>query len=107
MKLLKITGLLAIVAAVSACSEGGPMVNGANDKTRDFGIDEKSLTELKAGIWVDPNGCQHWIIDDGVEGYMDARRTPDGRAVCDDAAQRNTASGDFKSGGTELMGDPI
>lgn len=21
-------------------------------------------------IWVDPDGCQHWVMDDGVEGYM-------------------------------------
>ena len=22
------------------------------------------------GIWVDPDGCEHWVMDDGVEGYM-------------------------------------
>ena len=21
-------------------------------------------------IWVDPDGCEHWVMDDGVEGYM-------------------------------------
>lgn len=34
------------------------------------------------GIWIDPDGCEHWAMDDGAEGYMDARRTPDGRPVC-------------------------
>lgn len=24
----------------------------------------------KPTIWVDPDGCQHWVMDDGVEGYM-------------------------------------
>jgi len=38
--------------------------------------------EYTATIWIDPDGCEHWVMDDGFEGYMDARRTRDGRAVC-------------------------
>ncbi len=34
------------------------------------------------GIWIDPDGCEHWIIDNGFEGYMTPNRTPDGRPVC-------------------------
>lgn len=34
------------------------------------------------GVWIDPDGCEHWAMDDGTEGYMDARRTRDGRPVC-------------------------
>ena len=67
----------------------------------------KPLTELQAGIWIDPNGCHHWIIDDGVEGYMDARPYPDGRPVCDSSAVRNSVGGAFKAGGTSLQGDSI
>ena len=22
------------------------------------------------GVWVDPDGCEHWVMDDGVEGCM-------------------------------------
>lgn len=33
-------------------------------------------------IWVDPDGCQHWVMDDGAEGYMTPNRTRDGRPVC-------------------------
>ena len=22
------------------------------------------------GIWIDPDGCEHWVMDDGAEGYM-------------------------------------
>lgn len=33
-------------------------------------------------IWIDPDGCEHWVMDDGAEGYMDARQTRDGRPVC-------------------------
>ena len=33
-------------------------------------------------IWVDPDGCTHWVFDDGAEGYMSPRRNRDGSAVC-------------------------
>lgn len=33
-------------------------------------------------IWIDPDGCEHWAMDDGAEGYMDNRMTRDGRPVC-------------------------
>lgn len=33
-------------------------------------------------IWVDPDGCQHWVMDDGAEGYMSPHRTREGRPVC-------------------------
>ena len=54
----------------------------AGDTTRDFGIDEGDLSAMQAGIWIDPNGCDHWIIDDGVEGYLTPRLRPDGIPVC-------------------------
>ena len=79
----------------------------ANNKAIDRGFDAKPLIELQAGIWIDPNGCHHWIIDDGVEGYMDARHYPEGRPACDPSAVRNSVGGAFKAGGTSLLGDPI
>lgn len=33
-------------------------------------------------IWIDPDGCEHWVMDDGAEGYMDPNRRRDGSAVC-------------------------
>ena len=33
-------------------------------------------------IWVDPDGCEHWVMDDGAEGYMTPHVTRDGRPVC-------------------------
>ena len=92
--------LVAALGALSACSD-------TEDKTVDRGFDNKHLSQLKAGIWVDPTGCHHWIIDDGVEGYLSARLDPYGKPVCSDTDQRNTASGLFKSGGSKLIGDPI
>ena len=33
-------------------------------------------------IWVDPDGCEHWAMDDGAEGYMTPHVTRDGIPVC-------------------------
>ncbi|AUQ69367.1 hypothetical protein [Phaeobacter inhibens] len=93
------TALLASVAiGLAACDE-------KVDKTVDRGFDSKDLSQLKAGIWVDPTGCDHWIIDDGVEGYLSQRLAPDGRPVCSGVAPPNTATGPFKSGSS--VEDPI
>ncbi|MFK7743819.1 MAG: OmpA family protein [Roseobacter sp.] len=35
-------------------------------------------------IWVDPDGCEHWVMDDGIEGYMTPHVTRDGIPVCRD-----------------------
>lgn len=95
MNLVKLCGLLAIAASVSACDEG---LGVKGDKTVDRGLDAKDLSQLKAGIWVDPNGCDHWIIDDGVEGYLSQRLDKYGKPVCSGVAPPNTAIGPFKSG---------
>jgi hypothetical protein len=75
------------------------------DKTVDRFIDSKHLSELKAGIWIDPNGCDHWIIDDGIEGYLSQRLSRDGKPVCSGPPLANTAIGGFKSG--SAISDPI
>lgn len=39
--------------------------------------------KIEWGLWVDPDGCQHWWADGGTEGYMVARRDPKtGKPVC-------------------------
>jgi hypothetical protein len=101
MNILKITTLVGLVAFVTACGEQGP------DKSIDRGIDAKHLSQLEAGIWVDPTGCDHWIIDDGVEGYLSARLDKYGKPVCSGVADPTYTAGDFKKGGTSIIGDPI
>ncbi len=39
-------------------------------------------TSYKATIWVDPDGCQHWVIDTGIEGFMSQRLDGAGKPVC-------------------------
>lgn len=100
MNMVKPLVAFSLIGLLAACDgQVGP------DKTRDRGTDSKHLSQLKAGIWVDPNGCDHWIIDDGVEGYLSARLDPYGKPVCSGVAPPNTATGPFKSGST--VGDAL
>lgn len=92
---------IAGVVSLSACVDGTV----GDYKGIDRGIDAKDISQLIAGIWVDPNGCDHWIIDDGLEGYLSPRLTPDGRPVCSGVAPPNTAVGPFKEG--SAVGDTL
>ncbi len=33
-------------------------------------------------VWVDPDGCEHWVMDDGFEGYMTPHVNRQGIPVC-------------------------
>lgn len=33
-------------------------------------------------VWVDPDGCEHWVMDDGTEGYMTPHVNRQGIPVC-------------------------
>jgi len=99
MKLIKGAALIAVAASLAGC------VDNKEDKTVDRGIDSKHLSQLKAGVWIDPTGCDHWIIDDGAEGYLSARLDKYGKPVCSGAAPPNTAIGPYKSG--SAIGDPV
>ena len=99
MKLIKGLALVAIAGSLSAC------VDNKEDKTVDRGIDSKHLSQLQAGVWIDPNGCDHWIIDDGAEGYLSQRLDKYGKPVCSGAAPPNTAIGPYKAGSP--ISDPI
>jgi hypothetical protein len=39
-------------------------------------------TRFQPTIWVDPDGCEHWVMDTGLEGYMSLRLQADGKPVC-------------------------
>lgn len=100
MTLNKLCAISAILV-LTACERP------SEDKSIDRGWDEKPLSELQAGIWIDPNGCDHWIIDDGVEGYLSPRLDHRGRPICSGTPDRSTAIGDFKGGSSSLIGDAL
>lgn len=99
MKLAKFTLAFVAVSALAACEGGGR----GPDKGTDYGTDKKDLSQLIAGIWVDPNGCDNWIIDDGLEGYLSARLDKYGKPVCSGAAPANVVTGPRRGGATGLF----
>lgn len=111
MKIVKATVLVVAGLSTAGCAErvlnsieGGDR-SGPGERQVDAGYeDSKHLSNLVAGVWVDPNGCDHWIIDDGVEGYLSERLTPDGRPVCSGVAPPTIVVGPFNSGTTNTVG---
>lgn len=91
MKVFKLALIVPAASLLAACAV-------PPDKSRDRGIDSKDLSQLQAGIWVDPNGCDHWIIDDGLEGYLSPRMDKYGKPVCSGVAPPTVATGNFKRG---------
>ncbi|MEC3860327.1 hypothetical protein VK792_03445 [Mesobacterium sp. TK19101] len=90
---------IAIVSLVlaSACTDEGLRGYPA-DKTIDRGIDSHPLTDLQWGIHIDPDGCDHWMADDGFDGYYVARLDKYGKPVCSGVAPPTYTAGDFKGG---------
>lgn len=99
MNFLKLAFALPLAGLAAGC------VADKQDKSVDRFIDSKNLSTLQAGIWVDPNGCDHWIIDDGIEGYLSQRLDKYGKPVCSGVAPPTVATGDFKAGSP--VPDPI
>ena len=53
---------------------------GVDAQTRSQGGRDKGV--YTPTIWVDPDGCEHWVMDDGVEGYMTPHTSRQGIPVC-------------------------
>ena len=97
---------LAGMMGLAGCAGNNP------DKSEDRQRFDPSgdLADMRAGIWYSPQGCQYWIIDDGVEGYLSPRYNPQtGLPVCVDVPPDfpGLATGQFKQGSTRIIGDPI
>ncbi len=64
---------------------------------QDQGTDEGDLIDGQAGIAYDPDGCQVWIIDDGIEGYSSPRFNPKtGLPICDGKYPPGTVIGPYE-----------
>ncbi|SLN13851.1 hypothetical protein ROJ8625_00425 [Roseivivax jejudonensis] len=97
MNRLTLSAVLGAAMLVSACVDEG-LRGYPPDKSIDRGINAHSLKELQWGIWVDPDGCDHWMADDGVEGYQVNRLDKYGKPVCSGVAPPTYTAGDFKGG---------
>ncbi len=63
-----ISGVVAVAGSISAAQENSQ-----------GGLDRGQYIP---NIWVDPDGCEHWVMDDGAEGFMTPHVTRDGLPVC-------------------------
>ena len=106
-------GLAAL--SLSACTgfEGVRTMSGPNDfiaVAADLGRDSNSNDMDNAGIAVTPDGCQAWVIDDGVEGRASNRLDPvSGLPVC--VGTPGVVYGPYQSGtpgiADRVPGDPL
>ena len=102
IKSASIPGVLAAALVLSGCTAGlapyqqspATVIATAYDTGRDQGV----LTEGDAAIAYDPDGCQGWIIDDGIEGYSGRRYDPvTGLPVCNGLYPPGTVLGNYQS----------
>ena len=102
MNIIKGGVLLLGLVGVAGCVSVRPSTGSGNEVVaigEDRGFDRGSLSQLESGIYIDPDGCHIWMIDDGLEGYWSRRRDPvSGLPVCTDVAPPNSIVGDFRSG---------
>ena len=86
-KFFSTPAVMLMLAAVTGCSDGlQPYVQSPDTviaTAADRGRDKIGLQDGGAAIAYDPDGCQGWIMDDGVEGYTGRRFDPvSGLPVC-------------------------
>lgn len=108
MKIVSIPSALAAALLLSAC-EGGPLsiegtqrYSGPNSviaTSEDQGSDPGVLSDGRAAVAYTPDGCQVWVIDDGVEGYASQRNDPvSGLPICNNRFPPGTVVGNYTSG---------
>ena len=102
IKITSIPGLLAVAFVLSGCTAGLAPYQAGPDTViataYDTGHDQGLLVEGDAAIAYDPDGCQGWIIDDGIEGYSGRRYDPvSGLPVCNDLYPPGTVLGNYQS----------
>lgn len=91
---------LAAAATVSGCGpqrtvNGLPVIATNNDQGW---FDQADLPDGQTGIAYDPDGCQNWLIDDGLEGYASRRRDPaTGLPVCNDLFPPGTVVNEYRT----------
>lgn len=69
-----------IFEMLSILALGLAMTSGAGwAQAQDEGI---AAERYVPSIWIDPDGCEHWVMDDGAEGFMSPHLTREGRPVC-------------------------
>jgi hypothetical protein len=99
--------MISLGSALSGCGgffegiEGTQRYSGPDSviaTAEDYGRDAVDLVDGEAAIAYDPDGCQVWIIDDGVEGYSSPRFDPaTGKPICDGKYPPGTVIGVYET----------
>jgi hypothetical protein len=104
---IRLAGAVALILALPGCGievlgfEGTQRYTGPDSVIatgQDQGRDENVLRDGEAAIAYDPDGCQVWIIDDGLEGYASPRfDTKTGLPICDKKYPPGTVLGAYET----------
>jgi hypothetical protein len=107
LRLARIASGLALGGLLAGCGgfiegfEGTQRYGGPGSviaTAEDRGEDDAGLVDGQAAIAYDPDGCQVWIIDDGLEGYSSPRFDPKtGLPVCDGKYPPGTVLGPYET----------
>lgn len=76
--LLRVMGACALVVLGGGITISGAMSGGAALAQQVSVVGDNYAPT----IWVDPDGCEHWVMDDGWEGYMSPHVNRQGIPVC-------------------------
>ena len=101
VNLPRVGAFVMVGLALSACSiqpYQGPDSVIATGTDRGV-FDHGALVNGEAAIAYDPDGCQNWIIDDGMEGYSSPRFDPvSGLPICNNRFPPGTVIGNYVTG---------
>lgn len=75
MRAVASLSLAAVIALPTLMAPTVSQAQTASQQGRDKGV-------YTPTIWVDPDGCEHWVMDDGAEGYMTPHVNRQGIPVC-------------------------
>ena len=90
-----------MVATRAGCEARYPFMAGPDTviaTNTDTGLDAYPLPNGTGAVAYDPDGCQVWIVDDGLEGYATRRFDPaTGKPVCDGRYPPGTVLGNYET----------
>ena len=81
-KAIKGTLAATSVAMLALAFTGGASAQGVSLSGGVSATNDVTGERYAPGIWVDPDGCEHWVMDDGFEGYMTPHVNRQGIPVC-------------------------
>jgi len=89
-----LSGCVSIEGTSVPRGDGTDVIATGVDKGWDTGV----LQNGRAAIVYDPDGCQNWMIDDGLEGYASPRYDPvSGLPICNNLYPPGTVLRDYQS----------